>query len=417
MADDKIRGTIGAGLVLENDAMTALTPGHFGPFNAWWLILLNNDAWLGNAVSDLRRRLTNVEQRLAQLEAGGSTGGSSPSYRFGTPTQASAGSTPSPVLSVDFTATSGATTGRVDFTANASSTGGSIVDYSWQWGDGTTGSGSTTWHAYASTQTYTVTLTVRDAQGTTRSVSKAVTPPAAQQQPSEVTASIKTTINGNPGQVDFDAVASSSGGLITSFVWDFGDASATAGSQSVTHTYTTSGTYTVKLTVRDSTGASTTVTKSVTPDFGDQADPQPTPTAPTQTSVSTASRRVIWQRGGMNSEGERYPEYDAPAGTDNTKVGTVRESDGLRAQRVHVAIPAASIPAAGSATKLYATFSGAAGAVAWLGADSSTPDSAVQIGNGTDITAIARTYPTVYVGRFGVSSETVESFTLTLYTQ
>jgi len=50
---------------------------------------------------------------------------------------------------------------------------------------------------------------------------------------------------------------------IVSWYWEFGDG-ATSNQQNPTHVYTTPGTYTVKLTVTDSNGATASVTKSIT---------------------------------------------------------------------------------------------------------------------------------------------------------
>jgi len=57
----------------------------------------------------------------------------------------------------------------------SSDTDGDVVTYAWDFGDGETGSGATTIHAYGSAGTRTVTLTVTDDDGATGSRSQAVT--------------------------------------------------------------------------------------------------------------------------------------------------------------------------------------------------------------------------------------------------
>lgn len=59
--------------------------------------------------------------------------------------------------------------------SSSSDSDGSIVTYAWTFGDGSTGSGQTTSHAYAAGGTYTVSLTVTDNGAATGSTSSAVT--------------------------------------------------------------------------------------------------------------------------------------------------------------------------------------------------------------------------------------------------
>jgi len=63
----------------------------------------------------------------------------------------------------------------VSFDGSASTDNVGIVSYDWSFGDGTTGTGKTTSHAYASPGSYTVTLTVMDAAGNSAVDSLSVT--------------------------------------------------------------------------------------------------------------------------------------------------------------------------------------------------------------------------------------------------
>lgn len=134
------------------------------------------------------------------------------------------------------------------------------LGYSWSFGDGTTATGATATHSYASSGFYPVTLTVDDGAGGrhtfTGSVQVLNRPP-----------SLNWTIAPNPATTDsvvrFDATASSDpeGDPLT-FRWNFGDGSTATGS-TASHRYTTPGTYTIVLTVSDDEGATVTATRSV----------------------------------------------------------------------------------------------------------------------------------------------------------
>jgi PKD repeat protein len=129
---------------------------------------------------------------------------------------------------------------------------GSIASYSWTFGDGSSGTGMTPTHSYSASGIYTVTLKVTDSIGATATTT--------QQLPVGLIASFTVTsppplLQGQP--VSFDGSSSSDpGGSSLSYSWSFGDGSTGTGT-TASHIYASYGTYTVKLTVADSSGSST----------------------------------------------------------------------------------------------------------------------------------------------------------------
>ncbi len=135
----------------------------------------------------------------------------------------------------------------------SSDSDGNIVQYSWQFGDGSSATGVTTSHIYNTPGTYTVTLTVTDNVGAsdTETLQIEIVP----NQPPDASMVLSRVSGYAPLAIDFDASGSSdSDGSIVEYDWDFGD-EATGSGSSVSHTYSTPGSYTVTLTVTDDKGA------------------------------------------------------------------------------------------------------------------------------------------------------------------
>ena len=163
----------------------------------------------------------------------------------------------SPIAAFTATPDSGEAPLLVSFDATSSSDpDGDPLTYSWDFGDGTQGSGVTTTHTYTVAGNYTATLTVDDGNGGTHqsNISIEVTdPPSPNQDP--IAAFTATPETGEaPLLVSFDATSSSDpDGDPLTYSWDFGDGTQGSG-LTTTHTYTVAGNYTATLTVDDGNG-------------------------------------------------------------------------------------------------------------------------------------------------------------------
>ena len=124
------------------------------------------------------------------------------------------------------------------------------LTYTWDYGDGSTGSGLLTNHSYGSTGQYTVLFRASNEGGadSARATVRVVRPP----QPAQI-----TSINANPNPVDAgNQVQFSSnvqGDSPLEYSWSFGDGNSASGS-SATHTYESAGQYTVQLEASNNVG-------------------------------------------------------------------------------------------------------------------------------------------------------------------
>jgi PKD repeat protein len=166
------------------------------------------------------------------------------------------------------------TGGAITFDASGTvdPNGGTITQYSWDFGDGTAivnTSSATVAHTYASPQSpATVTLTVTDSEGDVSAPdSQSITVTQAQLPSASFTF---PTPDVTGGEITFDASASNDPnprGSITQYSWDFGDGTGTfiTTSPTITHTYTTpQSPATVTLTVTDFEGDTAPTAEPIT---------------------------------------------------------------------------------------------------------------------------------------------------------
>ena len=133
---------------------------------------------------------------------------------------------------------------------------GSVVSYSWDFGDGQSDTGAVVQHAYTGGADHTVTLTVTDDDGAIDVDTAFVEvnlAPVANTGASDVYEDVGVDIRfDGSGSVDSD-------GTITRYDWDFGNGDHATGAI-VFYQYSSSGDYTVTLTVTDDDGGTDSAT-------------------------------------------------------------------------------------------------------------------------------------------------------------
>jgi PKD repeat protein len=226
--------------------------------------------------------------------------------------------------------TKNATEGTVPFAVKFNaSTSQNVDSYSWDFGDGTNGTGKIVEHTFEKAGTFDVVLTVRNANGTANSTAQTVTAVEPILPIAEFT---KNTTEGlTPLTVNFIATASTPD---ATYSWDFGDEGNGTG-QIVDHTFANAGNFNVILTVSNANGTanSTQTITAVEPimpvaNFTANKTSGLTPLTVTfDASTSQNADSYSWNFGdGTNGTGKIVEHTFAKAGTFNV-ILTVRNAN------------------------------------------------------------------------------------------
>jgi parallel beta-helix repeat protein len=164
-----------------------------------------------------------------------------------------------PVANFSFSPPHPTTQDLINFTDYSFDLDGSIVNWSWDFGDGNTSYEQHPSHQYDANRSYLVTLIVTDDDGATnftrKQVSIANIPPVANFTFAPIASTIFDPIQFNDTSFDSD-------GIIMNWSWDFGDGNSSY-EQHPIHQYSYSGNYSVCLTVTDNDGSMNATSKNV----------------------------------------------------------------------------------------------------------------------------------------------------------
>lgn len=174
--------------------------------------------------------------------------------------------TPAPKAEFVVSPSAPAVNEKVFFNAAAStaSIGRTIVRYDWDYGQGRQDTGQLVWHIYSQAGEYAVVLTVTDDAGNTGTATKTVKVGSGGLTPSFTFSPTSPSIGDT---VYFNGTGSTGTNPISSYAWDFGDGGTATGS-TPSHVFACSGgtssvSFVVRLTIKDTLGNSGTTTTTV----------------------------------------------------------------------------------------------------------------------------------------------------------
>jgi PKD repeat protein len=197
--------------------------------------------------------------------------------------------------------------------SGSSNSTGSIVSYDWSFGDGTTGTGARIRHQYAKAGQYTVSLTVTASNGATATATQTIQIQAPQQPPAAVISAPDTGVVNQPLTID-GSQSTANVGQITKYEWNFGDGTTATGAK-VVHTYTQVGSFTISLTVTNSSGLTATATHAI------QIEAQPLTAVITAPSTAVANQPITLRATGSSAGVGQITGYDWNFGDGTTAKG------------------------------------------------------------------------------------------------
>ncbi len=226
--------------------------------------------------------------------------------------------------------------GCIDLSVAFSSATNNTVNWLWDFGDGNVTSGSNNVnHTYTNTGTFNPVLILTDPQGCVFSI-----PSPAPIIAGDVTANFTANITAicGSGTVNFTSTSTSYPNTGVTYLWNFGDGTS-SNAQNPTHAYTSSGSFTVTLTVTNSLGCTDVlsmpnyITVEPAPIANFSASPMVgcVPLTVNFTDLSTASSPIVswsWTFTGGGTSNLQNPSYTWVTSGNKTALLTITTSTG-----------------------------------------------------------------------------------------
>ncbi len=241
-----------------------------------------------------------------------------------------------PMANFTYSPSDPSTQDEIQFTDTSIDPDGTIISWSWDFGDGNTSTIQHPTHQYADNGTYTVTLNVTDDDGTTNETYLGIT-----------VANVPPVVNftyapENPTTNDtiiFTDTSTDADGTIISWLWGFGD-NTTSLEQNPIHQYADNGTYTVTLNVTDDDGDTNETSQHIvvsniapTADFSWSLTNSTTDDIIQFTDISTDSDGFIvswfWDFDDGNTSTEQHPTHQYAEGNTYNVTLNVTDDDGI----------------------------------------------------------------------------------------
>lgn len=162
---------------------------------------------------------------------------------------------------------------EVDFTGDNSTDDVAIVSYLWDFKDGSaTVTDANPTHTFTDVGSYIVELTVEDGEGLTNMTTITIVAGSDGNEAPVAVINASPENGSAPLDVTFIGSNSTDDVAVVSYLWNFGDGSATSTEMSPRHVFNEKGSYQVSLTVEDAEGLSNTQTITIVVGDADSSD-------------------------------------------------------------------------------------------------------------------------------------------------